>query len=69
MRSQPFLEQENLGLETVVVADRRKRPPGAHWSGPRQRVQSGQGHLENEGDCVSFVAAGGKNPPAGSEKP
>jgi hypothetical protein len=27
------------------------------------------GVFKNQGDCVSFVATGGKNPPAGSRKP
>jgi hypothetical protein len=51
----------------VVVTDARALPTS------KDQCKNGgwrtYGVFKNQGDCVSFVATGGKNPPAGSRKP
>ena len=51
----------------VVVTDARALPTS------KDQCKNGgwqsYGVFKNQGDCVSFVATGGKNPPAGAKKP
>ena len=51
----------------VVVTDARALPTS------KDQCKNGgwrtYGVFKNQSDCVSFVATGGKNPPAGSRKP
>jgi hypothetical protein len=63
--SSPFSATQSINLDCVPD------PPPLPTSKDQCKNGGWQsfGVFKNQGDCVSFVATGGKNPPAGAKKP